>query len=95
MQWQWLQDHVRRPKDPHYAERVLDRYRLGMKAHGAIRGVRIITGSDSCPICRQYAGTVFLPDDAPIIPIAGCTQAGGCRCAYTAVMDYDALANQV
>jgi hypothetical protein len=86
---QWLRDHVRYPKDAHYARRVLDRYRLGMKARGAIRGVRIITGSDSCPVCQALAEAVYHPDAAPIIPIDGCTHPGGCRCAYTAVMTYE------
>jgi hypothetical protein len=89
MQWQWLEGHVRRTRDADYAKRVLDRYRLGMKAHGAIRGVRIITGSDSCATCKNLADVVYLPDDAPTIPIAGCALPGGCRCAYTAVMTYE------
>jgi len=93
MQWRWLQDHVRKPKDSLYAQRVLERYRMGMKARGAIRGVQVIVGDDSCPICRQYAGAVYHPDDAPIIPITGCTQQGGCRCAYRAVMDYEEAEN--
>lgn len=89
MQWQWLQDHVRRPKDARYAERVLNQYRLGMKSHGAIRGVRVITGPDSCPTCRAHAEAVYHPDEAPIIPMVGCTHPGGCRCAYAAVMTYE------
>jgi hypothetical protein len=88
-QWQWLQTHVRQPKDASYAPRVLDRFRLGMKAHGAIRGVRILPGSDLCPVCRDLSGTVYHPDDVPIIPLAGCPQPGGCRCAYTPVMAYE------
>jgi hypothetical protein len=86
---EWLNDHVRRPKDASYAGRVLERYRLGMRAHGAIRGVRIIAGSDSCPACRALARGVYSPDEAPIIPIAGCTHPDGCRCAYRAVMTYE------
>jgi hypothetical protein len=88
-QWQWMQDHVRRPKDAAYASRVLERIRLGMKAHGAIRGVRILPGSGTCLVCRDLSNTVYHPDDAPIIPIAGCPLTGGCRCAYTPVMAYE------
>jgi hypothetical protein len=90
MQWRWLRNHVRHPKDASYARRILDRYRLGMKAHGEIRGVRIVTGPDSCPTCRAHAEAVYHPDDAPIIPIAGCTHAEGCRCAYSPTMTYEA-----
>lgn len=89
MSWQWLQDYVRRPKDAQDAQRILDRYRLGKKAYGAIRGVRIITSSDSCPTCRKYAKVIFGLDEAPPIPISGCTNPKGCRCTYTAAMDYD------
>ncbi|MER3403834.1 MAG: hypothetical protein C4289_00535 [Chloroflexota bacterium] len=85
----WLRTYVRTPKDASYSARVLEHYRLGMRARGAIRGVRILTGSDSCPVCRAYAGTVYHPDEAPVIPIAGCTHPQGCRCAYIAAMTYD------
>ncbi len=86
---QWLKQHIRRPKDANYAKKVLDAYRLGIKAHGAIRGVRIVTGLDSCPTCQALAGIVYHPDQAPIIPIAGCSHPSGCRCAYSAVMTYE------
>ena len=85
----WLQEHVRTPKDSQYAQRVLDRYRLGLKARGAIRGVRILTGSDSCPVCQAHAGVIYHPDAAPAIPIAGCSHPDGCRCSYTPVMTHE------
>lgn len=85
----WIRDHVRNPKDADYAQRVLDRYRSGMQARGAIQGVRVITAPDSCPTCRALEGAVYHPDDAPIIPIAGCTHPEGCRCAYSAAMTYE------
>ncbi|RME44079.1 MAG: hypothetical protein D6791_13995 [Chloroflexi bacterium] len=85
----WIREHVRRPKDADYARRVLDRYRLGIRAGGAIQGVRVITGSDSCPTCRALAGEIYQPDEVPVIPIQGCTHPEGCRCAYTAVMTYE------
>ena len=85
----WIREHVRTPKDAEYAQRVLDRYRLGMRARGSIRGVRIITGPDSCAACRAHEGREYHPDEAPIIPIEGCTHPEGCRCAYSAVMTYE------
>jgi hypothetical protein len=87
----WLDRYIRTPKDASYAKRALDRYRLGMKAHGAIRGVRIVVGADSCSACRAAAEGIYLPDEAPIIPIAGCTHPDGCRCAYRPVMTYQEL----
>jgi hypothetical protein len=89
MQWRWLEGHVRHSHDANYAQRVLDRYRLGMKAHGAVRGVRIICGDDSCSVCRAAAASVYHPDEAPIVPVAGCTSPGGCRCSYSPVMTYE------
>ncbi len=87
----WLTSFARTPKDGAYAQRVLSRYRLGMKARGAIRGVAVVTGPDSCPACRAHGGAVYLPDEAPIIPIAGCTHPEGCRCAYRPIMSYEAV----
>jgi hypothetical protein len=84
----WIREHIRTPKDADYARRVLDRYRLGIKAKGAIRGVQIIPGSDACPVCQPLANTVYAPDQAPIIPLAGCPMPEGCCCAYTPVMNY-------
>lgn len=89
---EWIRNQVHRPNDADYAQRVLDRYRLGMWACGAIRAVRIITGPDSCPTCQALGGTVYHPDEALIIPIAGCTHPDhpeGCCCAYTAVITYE------
>jgi hypothetical protein len=85
----WMRQHVRGAKGQGYAALVLARYRLGMKAGGAIQGVRVITASDSCPVCLALAGRVYDPDEAPVIPVGDCTDPGGCRCAYGAVMAYD------
>jgi hypothetical protein len=85
----WMRQHVHGPKGSGYAARVLDRYRLGMRAGGAVEGVQIITGQDSCPLCASMARTLYDPDEAPLIPLAGCTNRAGCRCAYAAVMAYD------
>jgi hypothetical protein len=85
----WLREHVRGPKPPDYARRVLDGYRLGIRAAGAIRGVRILTGPDSCRACRALSREVHLPEHAPIIPIAACCHPDGCRCAYSPVMSYE------
>ncbi len=85
----WLREHVRGPKDADYARRVLERYRLGMRARGAIKGVRVVTGTDSCPSCQALADTVYHPDDAPILPFSECTHPEGCRCAYSPVMTYE------
>jgi hypothetical protein len=83
----WQVDH--RPKGTDYADSVLARYRLGFKAGGAIGGVRVVAAEDGCPACQALVGSVYDPSKAPRIPVASCTSAGGCRCAYATVMAYN------
>ncbi len=85
----WMRQHLQRAKDGGYAELVLARYKLGMKAGGAIRGVRVLAATDSCPTCLALADRVYDPDTAPLIPADGCTSPGGCRCSYAPVMTYE------
>ena len=86
---QWLRTHVGNPKPANYAQRAVARYKLGIRAHGAIQGVRIITASNSCGNCRALARTIYEPDQVPMIPIQQCTNPNGCRCAYSPVMSYE------
>ena len=86
---QWLRTHVASPKPANYAQRAVARYKLGIRAHGAIKGVRIISASGSCGNCQALAGAVYQPDEAPIIPIQQCTSPNGCRCAYSPVMSFE------
>lgn len=85
----WLKDHYRGSRDAIYPGRALERYRMGMKSGGAIRGVRVLVGSDSCPSCRALAGAAYSLDDAPELPNPGCSNPNGCHCAYRPVMAYD------
>ena len=85
----WLKDHYRNSRDAIYPRRALERYRMGMKAGGSIRGVRVLAGPDSCPSCRSLAGVVYSLDDAPDLQNPGCTNPNGCRCAYRPVMTYE------
>jgi hypothetical protein len=83
----WIHQFARhKPKPANYAEKTLTAYRLGMKAKGAIIGVRVLVSEASCPTCRAMADQVYTPDTAPHLPHAGCTHPEGCRCAYTPVM---------
>ena len=85
----WLVDHVLGTKSADYAERMLRRVALGIRAGGAIRGIRILVSDDACAACRAVADIVYDPDDAPLIPISSCVHQGGCRCAYATVMLYE------
>ncbi len=83
----WIHQFARHKAKPaNYAEKTLTAYRLGMKAKGAIIGVRVLVSEASCPTCCALADQVYTPDTAPHLPHAGCTHPEGCRCAYTPVM---------
>ncbi len=85
----WMRRHIQQTKARTYAESVLTRYKLGIKAGGAIAGVRILASADGCPACRALADCVYDPDSAPMIPIGACTASVGCRCTYAPVMAYE------
>lgn len=85
----WIHDHFRNLASPESGRRAIAGYRLGIKSGGAIRGIRIITGQDSCQTCQTLAANVYQPDDAPALPLAECTHPDGCRCAYRPVMKYE------
>jgi hypothetical protein len=47
---------------------------------GTVRRYHIIVG-DTCPVCRAASRISFSRERPPQIPLAGCQEAGGCRCA--------------
>jgi hypothetical protein len=86
----WLdkfQHHMK--KDPDYAVKTLAAYRLGMKAKGSIVGVVVQPAPDCCTAARALAaGKVYHPDQAPLLPLPGCPQAGRCGCLYRPATSY-------
>jgi hypothetical protein len=92
MAFKWLDDfHRDMDKGESYAEKTLAAYRLGMKAGGAIRGVRVEVGPDCCAGAAGLpAETVYHPDEAPRLPLPGCPLGRKCRCVYRPVMAYEA-----
>lgn len=91
MSFNWLKGfHQNIEKAPNYAEKTLAAYRLGMKAKGSIRGVRIAIDQDGCQACRQLdIDQIYHPDDAPHIPLSDCTKGLKCGCVYRPVMTYE------
>lgn len=91
MAFNWLKDfHQSQEKAPDYADKTLAAYRLGMKAKGSIRGVRIEIDEQGCAACRELRdGAVYDPDDAPRLPLAACTKGLQCQCVYRPVMTYE------
>lgn len=91
MPFEWLKDfHQDMQKAPDYAEKTLAAYRLGIKAKGSIRGVRIEIDEEGCPATRALDPSAeYLPDDAPHLPLPDCTKGLSCRCVYRPVMSYE------
>ncbi len=91
MSFQWLDNfHKGMTKPPDYAQRTLAAYRLGMRAGGAIIGVRIEPGTVCCLEVRALSpNTIYQPDDAPILPLPGCTLGERCNCVYRPAMRYE------
>lgn len=91
MPFDWLNSFHRDMEKPeNYAEKTLAAYRLGMKARGSIRGVRIVVDPEGCPASRAIdAGATYHPDDAPRLPLPDCHKGKGCRCVYRPVMVYE------
>lgn len=91
MPFDWLKGfHQEIEKAPDYAEKTLAAYRLGMKAKGSIRGVRVEIDPEGCPASRALdPAAEYLPDDAPHLPLPDCTKGGRCRCVYRPVMSYE------
>jgi hypothetical protein len=87
----WLNTFYRESeKTDDYAKKTLAAYRLGMKAGGSIRGVRIVVGEDCCRAAKALSSkSIYTPDEAPHLPLPECTLGNKCRCVYRPVMAYD------
>jgi hypothetical protein len=91
MAFEWLQKFRQNTrKEANYAEKALAAYALGMKAKGAIVGVRICTATNGCDVARRVPEhKIYHPDNAPRLPLRGCPFGNGCGCVYQPVMSYE------
>lgn len=53
---------------------------------GLATKVRILANRDCCPACAATEGA-YAFDEAPELPVEGCSHPGGCRCHYAPVLD--------
>ena len=60
---------------------ALERIRNGLATR-----VRILVAADACPVCRAFEGAYEL-DEAPELPLEGCSRVGGCNAVYAPVLD--------
>jgi hypothetical protein len=52
--------------------------------------VRIHVDETGCTASKSLDQSAeYLPDDAPILPLDGCTKGSHCRCVYRPVMSYE------
>lgn len=91
MAFDWLKKFQQNlEKAPNYAEKTLAAYRLGMKAKGSIGGVVVQPSPDCCDAARHLPdGKVYLPDEAPRLPLLNCSLGRRCGCVYRPAMTYD------
>ena len=54
--------------------------------NGLATRVRIMANRDCCPTCRAAEGAYEF-DEAPELPLEGCSHPNGCRCSYAPVLD--------
>lgn len=90
MPFDWLNGfHRQMEKETEYAEKTLAAYALGMKAKSSIVGVVTEAGPDCCEAARRLpAGKIYLPSDAPRLPLPECPQGRRCSCVYRPAMSY-------
>lgn len=46
-----------------------------------VQNVRLIVSDDCCPVCASQEGT-YNKNEAPLLPVEGCSHSNGCRCFY-------------
>ena len=52
-----------------------------LRSNPRVRRIRVIVGHDACPACRK-AEMDHSKDEAPALPIPGCSSPSGCKCWY-------------
>lgn len=51
------------------------------RSNPRVKYVRITVAHNCCPACREREGA-YSKDDAPRLPVEGCSSQHGCRCFY-------------
>ena len=67
-----------------YSETALALKRI--QSNPRIENVIVAISGDACPACQEMQGTYY-KDDAPSLPVEGCSHALGCRCFYEPVLE--------
>lgn len=51
-----------------------------------VTAVNLIVHADACPACQAMQGT-YPKDQAPKLPVEGCSHENGCRCFYQPLLE--------
>ena len=51
-----------------------------------VRDVRVVVSADCCPVCAAHEGT-YDKEEAPSLPVEGCSHPNGCRCFYEPMLN--------
>jgi hypothetical protein len=72
--------------DADVTKRATQKKALENIKNGLATKVRIMANRDCCPTCRAAEGAYEF-DEAPELPLEGCSHPDGCRCSYAPVLD--------
>jgi hypothetical protein len=48
--------------------------------------IRLVVSEDACPACQEFAGN-YAKDEAPALPVRGCSNPDGCKCFYEPLLN--------
>jgi RNA polymerase subunit RPABC4/transcription elongation factor Spt4 len=56
------------------------------RANPRVKNVRLVARDKACPSCKSYTGT-YEKEQAPTLPLEGCSCPHGCTCFYEPMLD--------
>lgn len=57
-----------------------------LQANPRVRDIRLVVSADCCPVCAAQEGT-YTKEEAPSLPVEGCSHTNGCRCFYEPMLN--------
>lgn len=57
-----------------------------IQSNPRVKNVRLVVSNECCPACRSAEGT-YEKDEAPRLPVEGCSHGLGCRCFYEPMLN--------
>jgi hypothetical protein len=64
------------------------------RANPRVKAVRVTVAGDACPVCYGAMKT-YPKDEAPHLPLEGCSHEHGCRCFFEPVLSETAIIGKV